>query len=613
MTDDEKRNTPIPEAPETGEQNAAPEQIPELGIPELRDIPDLTPLPEEPATQEMVPAAGLTEPPPAPEPPKKKKKKNPRRRKIVKRVIALTVVLAILGGVAWGLVALFSEKKDEQQPLTGSTYLGSIQSMVTGSGVTKPKDSSTVSCAATGVVKELFVAEGDTVEAGDPLFKMDTTALDEKLSESQKAVDQLINELSKLTASKNKLAVTAPFAGKRMEVNKDLQKGGMVSMGTTVATLVNDRVLYLKQYFSYAYSGKITAGMAANVSLPSMMSSVKGKVAQVNMIEKITTEGARLFEVVISVDNPGTLTEGVDANATIPLSSGTATPYESGKLEFSDKRAILAEAEGTCSAINMMDYLKVDSGAVLVRLDSDAFDDQIAAKEKEIQTAREALSKLQEEYAGFNATAPIAGKVVSCTFVQGEEAVPGTAQISIADTTTMYLEAQVDEQDIGKVEAGMPADISQYGENSFFGTVVQVSAEGKFENGVSFFPVTIAIEGAEGLMTGMYCEFSLVASQADNVVIAPIEAVQYTELGPCVFVREGSVDASQVLEVEGLQMPAGFVPVAVEVGLSDETGVEIVSGVEADTEVFTGYITNGGNSWEDQNGGMVDGGAVMIG
>ncbi len=554
----------------------------------VQELPELTPAPEPEAA-----------------PPKKKKKKrmDPKKKKWIKRGIAIAVAAAMVAGASWGLIALFTGGDGAEKPLTGSTYMGSIQSRVTGSGVTSAGESATVTCAVTGTVKEVYVSEGDTVEPGDPLYLIESPALNEEIAAAQEVVDSLSGERQSLAAAQGKLTITAPFSGKLMETDAAIQQGSMVSEGTQIARLVDDSVMHLRLLYSYAYQGKITKGMSASVALTAQNRQVSGTVEQVNMIEKITVDGARLFEVVLKVPNPGNLTEGVEATAVITLKDGSkASPYEGSTMTYSRSQLIQAQVGGSCLKNNMMDYLKVSSGAVLVQLSSDEFQEQLRQKDEELKAAQQTLAEKQEQLKSCEATAPIGGTVLSSSFIVGEEAGPGVGQVNIADTGTMYLQAQVDERDVANVSVGDVVEISQYDERFYTGTVTSVSLEGQYENGVSFFPVTIAVDGDETLMPGMYLSFSLLASQADDVVIAPIEAVKYTEAGPCVFVKKESLGDAETVELgEGI-VPDGFAAVPVETGLADESGVEIRSGIGPDVEIFLSYIKESGSSWEDQQG-----------
>jgi len=121
--------------------------------------------------------------------------------------------------------------------------------------------------------------------------------------------------------------------------------------------------------------------------------------------------------------------------------------------------------------------------------------------------------------------------------------------------------------------------------------------EGKSDYGVAYFPAKIEIENYDGNMkSGMYCSFSIMGSQSDDCVLAPTEAVKYTEYGPCLFVRGEGWEGAVELE-EGV-VPEGFSAVPIVTGLSDERVVEVISGVPEDCEVFTAYITESANSWD---------------
>ena len=68
--------------------------------------------------------------------------------------------------------------------------------------------------------------------------------------------------------------------------------GDDMASGTTIATLVDDSKMKLTQYYSYAYAKDIKAGQSVTVSIPSSMTTVKGTVSGVHMVERISAEGS---------------------------------------------------------------------------------------------------------------------------------------------------------------------------------------------------------------------------------------------------------------------------------------------------------------------------------
>ena len=215
------------------------------------------------------------------------------------------------------------KRQDQGDIYSQPAYIGSIQSTVQGSGNAKAKESAAITLTEGGIVREVHVVPGDVVTTGQPLYTIYSEAAEKAVTDAQEKVNTLNKELSKLQEKTADLVIRAPFAGKLINV-KEFTPDQDVSSGTEVATLVNDRKLRLSLYFSYAYENSITTGQSVNVSIPAVMKDFSGKVEKINKVSYISPEGAVHFEVVVVFDNPGTLTEGMDASASVALSDGTA-------------------------------------------------------------------------------------------------------------------------------------------------------------------------------------------------------------------------------------------------------------------------------------------------
>ena len=86
----------------------------------------------------------------------------------------ILVVLLIAGVLTGGLAAYGTlGKKNRIQYQTAKAERGMIVSTVTASGQVLDLDVVEVTTQATGIVKELFVKEGDTVRAGDRLLTLE--------------------------------------------------------------------------------------------------------------------------------------------------------------------------------------------------------------------------------------------------------------------------------------------------------------------------------------------------------------------------------------------------------------------------------------------------------
>ena len=617
----------------------------------------------EQQTPVMTPPAA---PPAAPTGPKKKRKGRGKTIAGILIVAAIAIALVVL---VWYFV--FREDGSKGEVMTDFVTRGSIQSMVEGSGTTKAKDSATVT-PGSGTILELFVQEGDQVTAGQQLYRMDDTTARDAVTEAQKSVDNCNKELQAVYDKIAELSITAPHAGNLREV-ADLKVGDTVNEGDTIATLVNDTKLRLSLYYSYAYEGDIKVGQTAQISIPAIMAPVTGKVEQINKVRFVSPEGATHFEVVLVLDNPGTLAEGMDASAGLTAADGTPIyPYQNGKLEYYESTKITAKATGPVERVSLLDYGDVKAGQLLVQLGAKDTDEEIASKENALKAAQEKLEEATKELEKYNAVAPIDGTVLQCSLTEGQEVSSGQG-ITIADTSQMIIEIQVDERNARYIKAGMMVDINQYG-TPYVGIVESVSMTASGENGVASIPAVVTVDNYDGSMIpGTYAEYSFVASESEDCLTVPVQAVKYVSFanvqlpenldadpsagmddgmmddgmmddgmmdggmealpqsysggafadplgmiavpmpgggvvvdggsmggssggasddstGVIVWVKSKEAPANAILEPDPTwDCPEGFWAVPVEVGLSDNSKVEITRGLAEGQEVFIGY------------------------
>lgn len=577
-------------------------------MPEVKDIQTAAPAQEAPAVQEAAQTAVPVQETPKPT---MKKPGGKGKKKMIKRLIALAVIAAIVGGTGFGMWYLvFREDKGTSVPLTDVARINTIQSVVQGYGNAVPKESAAITLNAAGTVQEVYVTVGQTVFAGQELYTIDSQTARDNLQKAQDEMDKLLEEANNLT-------VRAPFAGKLMEV-KEFQTEDEVAVGTTVARLVNDRKLKLSLYFSYAYENDIRAGKPVQVTVPAVMQAFDGRVEKVNKVSYISPEGGVYFEVVITFDNPGTLTEKMDASAVLTAGDGSPIyPYQNGQTQFYETRDIVTKAGGpVVGQGNLLNYANVGEGEALLYLGSSTIDEKIQAQQ-------EVLDKAMEAMGNFNAVAPIDGQVFSCTLTPGQDVKEGDTVITISNTTTMVVDIQVDSRNIGFIQAGMTMELTDDYGNPVMGTVTNVAMQGEVGTGTTTYPVTLEVDNSMGtIYNGSWLNYKLVTAESVDCITVPNQCIKRVndvngEKQTVVFIQADSKPDNAV-EVDSTSMGEGastserlptaadgFWPVPVTTGLSDVYNCEIAQGLEADTVVFTGWSSGA----ED----MMMGGGIMIG
>lgn len=548
--------------------------------------------PEKPA--EAPAASGFSEASPL----LKKKKKNKKR--LIRRIVTLVILAALIVGGIFLWKRMHSGDGGESEVITDMVSRGSITSVVEGSGAAVAKNSASITLLSGGQVLEVYVSEGDYVYEGDPLYSIESKDAQDRVNSEQKNVNNIQKQLNKLHEAANDLNVRADYDGILTEV-ADCPVGEAVGSGVTVATLVDNTRLLLPLYFSYAYENDISVGQGASVSVPATMAQLGGTVHEIHKVQRVSPEGGKLFEVVVAVDNPGTLTEKMVATATLSSGGETLYPYEPGELKWFRSKALKTEVAGDVAWNNLYNYLPVKAGESILALTADSNDDEIAALETQLRTAQNSLEEARKNLESLNAVAPIDGTVLSLGIAAGEEAKTGTVAVSIADTTTMIVNAQVDEMYVSYVKPGMMVNVSLWGETQLFGIVDSVSLTATAENGVARFPMVISVDNSEGqLMTGAYVNYSLTASQSDDCLVTPIQCVKSAqtidgESCKVLFVQTDVPPENEAeLAMDMMEIPDGFYPVIVETGISDNYNIEIKSGVEEGAIVYAGVMNNGG-------------------
>lgn len=559
---------------------------------------------EAAALPQETPMASMPEDPVPPPAPGKRFRRGRKLPFLIGGAVLLVAIILVIVRLVGG-----KEKPNDAAVVNDVVMRGSITSVIEGNGLVKPKKSETITVGAGGTVVSVLVNEGDQVTAGTMLYQIDSPGADDAVEKAKKEVDGYQKQLKKLYEDKQNLNVKPEFSGKLVEAVK-LKKGDSVTAGQVLARVVDDSKMKLTQYYSYAYEGSIYVGQAAQVSVPSAMQQMSGTVTKINKVERISAEGAKLFSVEIAVDNPGTLTEKLSASATLSSDAGQISPYELGALEYARVTDLKAKVAGEVLSTTLQDYLKVTAGQIIVSVSGENNDSEIFSLEESLKTARTALETAQKNKENLQATAPMDGTVVGLNIVPGATVPANTAVLSIMDNSEMIVEAAIDERSVSYVKPGMMAEIDQFGTISI-GTVESVALTGKFENGMSTFPANILVDNAEGkLNSNGSIVYRIQASQSEDCLLLPsqcVKSVADPETGEArnvVFVKaDKAPEGSISVDGASLGVPAkGYFAVPVEIGIADKFNVEILSGVEEGTEVFSQVVRD--NSM---------GGTVMIG
>lgn len=591
----------------------------------------------------------------------KMNKKKSRFSKGVRMGIGAAVIILLIAAGVFLVWKTRNTGADMQVDNTAVASRGMLETYIEGSGVTAAKKREELGRDLKGKVTEVLVEVGDEVKTGDKLVVVNPTETRQELqtaqteladaqrsvTDAQAQVAQAQNELSAAQKKLNKLSVTAPFTGKIIPASDSegnsttYRVGQQISEGEVIGYMVDDSKMNLSLYFSSAYINDIQTGQSATVSIPSAMSEVSGTVSSVEKTEKISSEGVKMFRVVISMTNAGTLTKGMMATATVSTSSaGTVYPAESGSLEYNREEAVTAQVSGEITAVNGIDYYSYSSGATIMRLSSDSAQDAVKNAQNGVTTAQngvttaqklvkdkqDRITELKKLIENATIESPIDGVVVSLNVVADQDVSGTDALVVVADLNDIVVNADILSTDVGAVQPGQAATMSMYNYDgsqlTLTGTVDSVALEPTQDsNGgqgsMPTFRAVIAIDPIEGqsIYSGMMVDYKITTASSMDCLMVPSRAIVNTESGTAVFAQPltdengEEIPFSETLPIpEGTtDIPEGYVLVPVQVGIADSTNTEILWGIDEGTTV---YLAGPQDLYADMG---MDSGAMAVG
>ena len=207
-----------------------------------------------------------------------------------------------------------------------------LEDTVICSGKIEYTETNDVSPAANGIVQEVFVEKGDTVEKGDRLVSMIANISAENVKGADTA--SLVN-----VVNNNSMNVEAPVSGTVLSV--DIKSEDPIASGTTVITIVNSDNLCVNVPINENKISKIKTGQPVKITGTAFGNhSYSGKVSSIDSIAKqvVTTTGKETaVDVTVSIENPNQLIkQGYTAKCTITTNTknnGIIIPYETVEMD----------------------------------------------------------------------------------------------------------------------------------------------------------------------------------------------------------------------------------------------------------------------------------------
>ena len=227
---------------------------------------------------------------------------------------------------------------------------------------------------------------------------------------------------------------------------------------------------------------------------------------------------------------------------------------------------------------------------------ADEYESAKLSYDKALQTVvsqKEQLTKAQTNLGYATITSPIDGVVLSKAVEEGQTVAASfnTPELfSIAkDLKDMRVIADIDEADIGEVKEGenVKFTVDAFPNDTFEGVVTQVRQEATTTNNVVTYEVVISAPNADlKLKPGLTANVTIFTAEKNNVLSVPSKALRYTPTIETIGKKYKIQDCNgknKVWTLEGNVLKAH----AVQIGISDGSHTEIISGISNGVQVIT--------------------------
>ncbi len=513
-------------------------------------------------------------------------------------LILAVIVLAAAGGTyAYyrNETVAAAQEAAEEVVQTATARRGEIVVSATGSGTVIAAQEISLNFATSGVLTELLVKVGDQVTAGDVLARVDDNDAQQALVNAQL---QLTSAAMQTDASQTQTGISYD------DISVEQAQITLQNAQATLDDLLSwepdpDEIALAEANLAAAEASYNAArGQAAasgnNITIQSY-SVQDAEEALANAQEAYATawDPARDWELndprhadalerereqatnAVAQAQQNLDIARLNYNSTVVSSSSSSTVSAQGNL-LSAQQSLAAAQTGPTEdeiAAAQQTVHQAELSLKQVLLNQEAHQLSLAQAELNVAAAQDTVD-------GTILTAPMDGTVMSIAYNVGETA--SGVLLVLADLEQPMLELYLDESDIGMAVVGYEVEVvfEAFPDDTFVGHIVQVDPQLVNEANVVAVRATVQLDPDSfakpmTLPVGLSATVEVIGGRAANAVLVPIEALREITTGQyALFVMTNG-------EPE-LRM--------VEIGLTDFTYAEILSGLEEGEVVTTGII-----------------------
>ncbi len=513
-----------------------------------------------------------------------------KRRKTF-RVIAVCLIAALIaGGVFIYIRTKQADAGTAVEQRTSTVVKGRLVKSIAGSAPVVSSSRSELSPKVTATLQQINCKEGDQVKAGDVLFVLDNTDALLDIENAKNSIEQMQLTIDSTYSSIKGLTVMAPYLGQVTDIS--VKEGDNINKDGALMTLTDVSKLSVTLPFNSTAVEKVQPGQMAVVYIPELLISVEGNVTYMSSKPYLSESGSAVYNIEITVDNPGSLSEGMQVTAEITAGDTVTDSAGSDTLAYVRKKVIRSEAGGTIAKLNVRENESVDAGDVLVKLENDDLILTSSTNAIKFENLKSQLEIKQKQLDYYTIKAPFDGTITSMgNTSEGDTVKQGEMLAVVSDMSRLEFSIDIDELDISQIVEGQSVEITAEAledtqSDPLTGKVSNVAMEGSSQNGVTTYPVTVSVDdnAAGKLKTGMNIDAEIYISDKQDVLMVPVEAI--TKIGNKSFVYVNATGGSA--QKSNMENPSAGRPNAGENGSPGSRPVRPGSSQDTDTNSSKG-------------------------
>ena len=447
---------------------------------------------------------------------------------------------------------------------TTTPQRSALEDIVEDTGTVMYRDPYAIIPVVNGKILSCLIAEGDPVTAGETLYVLDSTDLENQITQAGLALGRAQVAHNQASAACDDLTVRSHASGTATAVY--VHDGDFVAVGTPIAHVVDSANLILTVPFAAADAAAMTLGANADLRFSGYGDSLGGMVKRIYDTSTALSGGREGVMVEISFQNSGVFLGGETALASV----GAADCMAAGTIRCATEQSIYATQSGQVTGFTLEVGHAVTSGQAVLTLKNDAITNAVTNAAQGVESAAVSLSQLEAKRPDFTILAPVDGSVLTRIAKEGDYAAAANPLAMIAQADSMCIRADIDEIYIGRIWTGQAAQVrfqtDSGSEISYAATVSRIEEQGATAGGVTNYAVELTLDDTGGLKAGMNVTVTIITDQRPDCLHIPASAVTG---GAVQVLRDGKP-----------------VEVSVTTGMTAAGRVEILSGLTEQDEVI---------------------------